>query len=88
MNSPCDTTQATYCNRRMFVPQTTAEYSFVSNTANLGVQYSFLLDMDNNGKQDIIFISLAPNGTTKINAIYNNFAYDEFHLGCVFNFNS
>ncbi len=72
----------------MFLPQQTSDYAMVTNTVSLGAQYSFLMDIDNNGKQDILFISLASNGTIKINAIYNNFAYDQFHLGCVFNFNS
>lgn len=35
-----------------------------------------------------MFISQATNGTIKVNTIYNNLASDQFHLNCVFNFNS
>lgn len=50
----------------------------------LGPQFAFFFDIDENGRQDIVYISKQGNKPITIKAIYNNLIQDHFYLKSMF----
>lgn len=54
----------------------------ISSSINKNPQYAFAIDIDQNGKEDLIYQTLLPNGSYWFQTVYNNIAQDQFYLSC------
>lgn len=70
------TDEADVCTTRTF--DTSNDYDQLSQYEN--TKYGFLIDLDNNGRQDFVLVTLGSNKTTELLGFYNNFARDSYYI--------
>ena len=81
LNSACPV-KGSGCSKRALISQTIDEYSLLKSMSS--PQYAFFFDIDENGRQDIMYMSKVGNKPIQVKAIYNNLIEDHFYLKSLF----